>query len=727
MWDQRFARCVPDARASCIAGESSACVTAGDHYAQSGKSADLTQARAYYRRACERAAAAGCSALGRLELSAGGPERRRRAEPWFARACGGGHLPGCTALAESYLVSGDAEQRAKVLELLKRACDGQEQRACARLVLLPDAVGEPQSCELARVAADRGDALGTLAWGTLAAAKRCSFDASRAYAAFETACTAGEGDACFELAQHQRGERAPRQEAERVRGWLDSACKQDNAQACIVLADDFEQGQSGPQDPALLRGALEAACALRAAAACSRLATLLDKSKPPAPTAARTAWEAACELSPSACYGLAEHLLDYPQTDADGAKAEALLRADCDRLHAEGCAHLADLRGWRAARSESAIAASEFASVQTLLETACELGDADSCANAALMLLNTDPNAALRARAMLERGCIKGAGPGCAYLERGPYPFPYPARGAAPARYTSRSRPSAPERPSASPPTAASELPAPAVVPAPRVQSQPADARHAIRAASFSAEFGLAATRMAKLGSMVWTGRARFGSGFGLAARVPMYGAVLRTQAGSQNTFGWGNPMLSATLAVERAAIHDAFELGVTLPFAYVANAVAHGDTAPRPIGQSGLEAAADSLGLEDAYLWTHNVAGLVASAERVWDFETWLASVDATFAALAPMYARDNLETFGALRGRLGYRVDGDWSLTFGGAVRGQGDAELVRFSLEPRVAYAAASGGRFELGLSIVVLREGGSRFGDSPWLGLSLRVDP
>jgi TPR repeat protein len=114
MWDQRFARCVSDARASCIGGDYTACITAGDHYAQSGRSPDRTQAQAYYRRACEHGAAAGCTALGVLELLEAGFEHRRRAQTWFARGCDGAHNTRrywrcCSALA---MASSNAPARA---------------------------------------------------------------------------------------------------------------------------------------------------------------------------------------------------------------------------------------------------------------------------------------------------------------------------------------------------------------------------------------------------------------------------------------------------------------------------------------------------------------------------------------------------------------------------------------------------------------------------------------
>jgi TPR repeat protein len=663
-----------------------------------------------------------------LELRERAPDHERRAQGWFERACDRGHLRGCTALAELQLASDPDAPRELPLSLLQRACDGSDQRACARLSLVHGALGEARLCELAEGAKLADDALGQLAWARLAAAARCGVrDAAQIYRAFEAACNAGEVEGCFELAQRQLAESAPVRQHDRVRGWLRSACDGGIAAACVALADDFQAGKTGPQDPSLTRAALADACRLSDAAACGRLAAWIETTAPGDTSAARTAWEAACKLAQTHCFGLAVHLLDHPASEVDAPRIDAALRADCAAQHAAGCALLADIHGWRGAQSTLAQATKEFAKARHLLEVACSLHDADSCVKVALMLLNGEPETLERARSLLQTACEQSSQLGCAYLKQGPYPFPYPSRAAVPLRFALSSPPS----------TAQTERP-PSVRQVGHVQearpesTKPRSAREPERDAtplvSLRTTFDLAATSMAKVGSARWDLRASFGRGLGFSAVVPLYVASLQAVSDSGSAVGLGNPYLSLTYEPRYRAAQLRFQFGFTLPLAYVR----HGDVdtghATGDLGaQLGLQAAADSSGLDAAYLWIHNAAGGAGHAS----FETWRGPLffgaDASTALLWPMYSRSDVELFFALRGRLGLRVSRAWTCALSLALRDLTAAQQTRFAFEPELTYAADGGGTLGLGLSLVLWAKGESGLGDSPWVGLRLRISP
>ena len=708
MWDQRLSICVPDARSRCIASDANACVTAGDYYLERGGDPQRTQAQAYYRQACDRGAAAGCTALGDME-------RGKSAEAWYARGCDGAHLRGCTALAESLLKRDATAERERALSLLRRACDGQDQRACARLALLPNALSNAEACELARRSKLARDGLGELAWAKLGSESRCgSSDRDDVYRGFAAACTAGEAEGCFELARLQLLGVAPEPALDRVRDWLAQACKADVTAACTALADDLERGKSGPQDPSLMRAALHDACDLGDASACARLAIALDARTPAEVARVREAWSAACKADASHCLQFAEHLLDHPQSERDPAQAEQLLRAACDQERAAGCALLADLHGWRGVQGPDVLAAREFVVAQALLEKACRYDDADSCVKAGLMLLNGNPDGLEHARELLERGCKKQLQLACAYSKQGPYPFPYPSHADVPLRFAVRPRDGRPPQPA----TEVVRTPAPKDEPAHAAPEREASlSAESSSRAWLQTEFQLAATSSAKVGGVLWNPHASFGGGWGALALVPLYVGTVRDAGDPRTSVGLGNPFLG--VSYEDAREHDrlSFELGATLPFAYVG---------PDSDGL-GLQAAADSSSLRDAFLWTPNSAGLAVSL----GYQRWqgllLYAADISAALLAPLYSRDNAELFGALRGQLGLRASRKWLAVLGVAVRGLSDAEQARLALEPELTYAADGGGLFTVGLSFVPWSAGRDAMGGSPWLGLGLRIAP
>lgn len=745
MWDERFARCVPDARSLCVAGDADACVIAGDHYRASyrasNRRADATQAVAYYRQACDAGAAAGCNALGEIELRDPDADTRGSADAWFARACQGGHMRGCTSLAEWLLARNTARERA--VELLRRACDKRDQRACARLALVPDVLDATQSCALAQGAKAANDVLGQLAWAKIEAEGRCGqSDRNQVYRAFEAACEGGEVEGCFEIAQRQLSGWAPEPQLSKVRAWLDRACDQRFAAACSLLADDFEGGKSGPQDPSLMAEALERGCRFGSAPACVRVAKFLDETAPDEVTPLGAAWSAACQADATQCHRYAQHLLDHPERERDTSDAAQLLEKDCERQHAPGCALLADLQGWRAVLEPPAAATRAWAEVELLHERACGYGDAGSCVKAALMLLNGKPTGHERARTLLNTACDQGSQLACAYLKAGPYPFPYPSRAAVPLRfappeYRSRALKAQWANRSAGPAGASLPLPKPAApseVAADRASlddvappdggaadgpAVPDDVDRSHRA-WLQSQFVVAASGPAVVGSAIWAARAGLGAGFDLAVRVPMFLGVARLANGAQSVGGFGNPHLS----LAREGENWNFSLGFTLPLAYVG---LRSPSGVAPGSEVGLQAAADSGGLADAYLWSANSAG-ITSRLRYQTFEgTWYFAADLGAALTAPFYGRDNAELFASLRGQVGLRVAREWVSLLGLAIRGLSDIEQARLAFEPQVHYAAEGGGRFMLGLCIVVWSEGDTGLGGSPWAGLDIRVAP
>jgi hypothetical protein len=103
------------------------------------------------------------------------------------------------------------------------------------------------------------------------------------------------------------------------------------------------------------------------------------------------------------------------------------------------------------------------------------------------------------------------------------------------------------------------------------------------------------------------------------------------------------------------------------------------------------------------------------------------MLAADLSAAMLGPIYSRPNAEVFGAARGQVGLRTSRECAGVLGLALRGLSDAEQARLALEPELLYAAASGGTFALGLSIVLWSVGPNAMGSSTWLGLELRITP
>lgn len=103
-----------------------------------GGDADVTQARAFYERACERRSGIGCYRLGLAYREDRPRPDHERAVALFREACDSGEIgKACGSLAAAYDLGRGVEQsRATALPLYHRACDAGHADSCLRLATL---------------------------------------------------------------------------------------------------------------------------------------------------------------------------------------------------------------------------------------------------------------------------------------------------------------------------------------------------------------------------------------------------------------------------------------------------------------------------------------------------------------------------------------------------------------------------------------------------------------
>jgi TPR repeat protein len=167
-------------RKSCELRSGDACNNLGARQAGDG---DFAAAVASYRRGCALGSAIACTNLGTsLQLGRAGAKDPARAASLFTRSCDAGEPTACNNLAAT-LVSSD-EDKPRAAALLKRSCDGGSALGCAGLGRAYEA----------GAGVTRNDAI----------AARLA----------DTACSAGELDACLRQATYElQGQGVPRDPA----------------------------------------------------------------------------------------------------------------------------------------------------------------------------------------------------------------------------------------------------------------------------------------------------------------------------------------------------------------------------------------------------------------------------------------------------------------------------------------------------------------------------------
>lgn len=334
--------------------------------------------------------------------------------------CEGGDLPACTALAAALRDGAGQPQNRPVAELLwRKACDGGIAQACrdlADLVRLAD--GWEVSAEQAELLA-RACTLGAtdacapharlVEDGVGARGNRAAADDLR-----RAACTRGDTASCLALVQSLTGPRrspAAREEARTIA-----------AKLCAAAGDSFEctaaRRPFGPvwrDNRAALLADLERACIGYGGLACFDLAQeeLAARSAPgdkAANARALAALDRGCPASADACT-LAARLRD-----------EGAMLAACDGGDRAAC------QAFAMRYQDGGFAAGDVRKAQDLLIALCESADADAaaeradtCGTAGMLLLASAPPDdplvdAVRAEALLSRGCAAGAEETCFVL-----------------------------------------------------------------------------------------------------------------------------------------------------------------------------------------------------------------------------------------------------------------------------------------------------------------------
>ncbi len=243
-------------------------------------------------------------------------------------------------------------------------------------------------------------------------------------AACRAACDAGNGESCFNLTLYPEATPGPDGVVKEPR-WdvakadlalLDKSCTLGFVDGCSIAQVKADMDKQ----PAKARGYVAKACNLGDGYACFTIAHWYDPNGPEVPDTVKS-FDKTYEYIKRACdlgHGLACNALGVMHRDGSGAKRDgALAIAAFERqcaggryLDGQGCLAIASMyaKGQGVAVDQS--------KALGYYERACDLRNAIACNEGALLIRSTDPG---RARAMLERGCAKGAAGWDACLQLG--------------------------------------------------------------------------------------------------------------------------------------------------------------------------------------------------------------------------------------------------------------------------------------------------------------------
>jgi TPR repeat protein/tRNA A-37 threonylcarbamoyl transferase component Bud32 len=251
----------------------SGCASLAAMYEQGqGVAVDLQRASALRERACEGGDSEVCVTLGDTYREGRGvaadPERAvalyARARTAFVEPCGQGDLSRCVALGDLLRDGlGGPPNPAHALEQYRRVCAAGEQRGCERL-------------------------------GDLMLRDGPQHDEARGTSLLQSACDAGETEACVALGQR-------RHDAQNGAGAValyQRACDSGNGTGCTLLAGAYLRGESVPVSGARAAALYERACVADDFAACHSLARLLSDPPadvPPSRDRARVYFRVACQ------------------------------------------------------------------------------------------------------------------------------------------------------------------------------------------------------------------------------------------------------------------------------------------------------------------------------------------------------------------------------------------------------------------------------------------------
>jgi TPR repeat protein len=166
---------------------------------------------------------------------------------------------------------------------------------------------------------------------------------AKARPAFEAACKAGNGLACFSAGfMWSKGE-GGKADDKKARGFYESGCKLGDGGACNNLANFQNSGRGGPADPVAAVATYERACAANNQLGCFQAAKYLKygdasgKVKIDGPRA-HVYYVKACELGMgAACFIAGSNALNGFDTPVDVVRGRALLSRGCALGDKEAC------------------------------------------------------------------------------------------------------------------------------------------------------------------------------------------------------------------------------------------------------------------------------------------------------------------------------------------------------------------------------------------------------
>ena len=269
---------------ACDLGHARACFEAGRHFGE-GQDTDDAKASAYYRRACELGAAAGCDAYVDMVLSGRATGSVKEDAEAFDVACEERESKqACSVLGQALIegieVPRDAERGR---ELLHRACTDErsDPTACANLAIAyEEGLGgerdRTEASQYYRWACVAGHADSCLRRGDLLLAdvgvRRDDYEALNMY---ERACEAGIAEGCRKGATILQEGTYVSRDLERAASLYGKACEKGDGGGCYGLGTVMEKGVRGTPDMAAARDAYEQALEKGAPEARSALARLL--------------------------------------------------------------------------------------------------------------------------------------------------------------------------------------------------------------------------------------------------------------------------------------------------------------------------------------------------------------------------------------------------------------------------------------------------------------------
>jgi TPR repeat protein len=219
----------PDAKSAfkyydkaCRAGNLDGCTGQATLYSKGeGVAADAKRAEQMFTEACTKGNGRACSGLGQRKRIAGDI---KGALPLFNRGCGFGYARACFYYASFGLKGGLTESVA--LRSFERACFGRDLRGCLG----------------AATYAKSGDD---------AAKKAVTMFLDIGVKGLERACTANDGEACGVLGDYHSGQYDPAQrDPDKAKGYYESACKAGQADACKAAAGAGKPPPPGKGPPA---------------------------------------------------------------------------------------------------------------------------------------------------------------------------------------------------------------------------------------------------------------------------------------------------------------------------------------------------------------------------------------------------------------------------------------------------------------------------------------------